>query len=185
MQWQPVLVECPVAAAAAVASTEVTCRWSQPASRPTGHHQRNIANLAAHTDLNFLSVLQFAVESLGVENIIVCGHYGCGGVNAAMRRESLGLIDNWLRSIKDLYAQHAEELDRIADETLRLDRLCELNVHQQVANICQTTIVQDAWSRGQEIAVHGWIYGMHDGLLRDLDVCVTGPDGIEPIYRVP
>jgi carbonic anhydrase len=145
---------------------------------------RNIANLVAHTDLNLLSVLQFAVESLGVEHVIVCGHYGCGGVKAAMHRQSLGLIDNWLLSIKDLYAQHAEELEHIDDEERRLDRLCELNVRRQVANVSKTNILQDAWKRGQELAVHGWIYNMHDGLLRDLDPCVTGPDGIEPIYRM-
>jgi carbonic anhydrase len=145
---------------------------------------RNIANLVNHTDLSCLSVLQYAVDTLSVEHIIVCGHYGCGGIQAALRHRSLGLIDNWLRAVRDLYARHRDELERIGDETRRLDRLCELNVHQQVANVGQTSIVQDAWKRGQNLAVHGWIYGMHDGLVRDLGLCVTGPDGIEPIYRM-
>jgi carbonic anhydrase len=129
---------------------------------------RNVANLAVHTDLNCLSVLQYAVDVLHVEHVIVCGHYGCGGVRAAARAERYGLIDNWLRHVQDVRDRHGFALEEIADETAREDRLCELNVVEQAWNVCQTTIVQDAWHRGQKLAVHGWIYGIHDGLLRDL-----------------
>lgn len=129
---------------------------------------RNVANLAVHTDLNCLSVLQYAVDVLHVEHVIVCGHYGCGGVRAAARAERYGLIDNWLRHVQDVRDRYGFALEEIADETAREDRLCELNVVEQAWNVCQTTIVQDAWHRGQKLAVHGWIYGIHDGLLRDL-----------------
>src|SRR3954453_487904 len=129
---------------------------------------RNVANVVVHTDLNCLSVMQYAVDVLKVEHVIVCGHYRCGGVRAAMRRERLGLIDNWLRHVQDVRDKHQVRLDSLADETQQLDRLCELNVIEQVANVCQTTIMLDAWARGQPLAVHGWIYGLHDGLLRDL-----------------
>ena len=145
---------------------------------------RNIANLVIHTDMNCMSVLQYAVDVLQVPHIILCGHYRCGGIHAALERQSSGLIDTWLLAIKDLYQRHRKELEAIDDPEARLDRLCELNVHQQVANICATTIVQDAWSRGQSLAVHGWIYNLADGLLEDLNLCITGPGAIEPAYRV-
>ncbi|HEX4928422.1 MAG TPA: carbonate dehydratase [Burkholderiales bacterium] len=131
---------------------------------------RNVANLVVHTDLNCLSVMQFAVDVLKVRHIIVCGHYGCGGVNAALMQERHGLIDNWLRHIQDVHQQHLPVLDKIADLKARAERLCELNVVEQVSNVCRTSIVQDAWARGQPLAVHGWIYGLRDGLLRDLQV---------------
>jgi len=129
---------------------------------------RNIANLVVHTDLNCLSVMQFAVEILKVEHIIVCGHYGCSGVQAAFRGDRLGLSDNWLRHIQDVRQKHEEALANAEGEAS--DRLCELNVIEQVANVCETTIARDAWERGQQLAVHGWIYGLNDGLLRDLQV---------------
>lgn len=143
---------------------------------------RNVANLVIHTDMNLLSVLQYAVEVLKVEHVIVCGHYGCGGVQAALRNDSLGLIDNWLRFIKDLYQHHATRLEQLP-EAQRADRLCELNVIQQVANVCHTSIVQDAWRRRQALAVHGWIYSIQDGLLKDLDVCISAPEQIPSIYQ--
>jgi carbonic anhydrase len=133
---------------------------------------RNVANQVVHTDLNCLSVLQFAVDVLQIEHVIVCGHYGCGGVQAALDDRHLGLIDNWLRHVEDVAAKHEAELAKLAGRA-RLDRLSELNVIEQVANVCRTTIVQDAWSRGQKLAVHGWIYAIDDGLLRDLEVCFT------------
>jgi carbonic anhydrase len=136
---------------------------------------RNVANLVVHTDFNCLSVLQYAVEVLKVKHIIVCGHYGCGGVKAAMQNQELGLIDNWLRNIKDVYFKYGEQLEAIEDEHERFDYLCELNVAEQVANVCHTTIIQNAWRKGQELAVHGWIYGIKDGLLHDLDLCISGP----------
>ncbi|GAB4332476.1 MAG: carbonate dehydratase [Desulfobulbaceae bacterium] len=144
---------------------------------------RNIANVVHHTDLNCLSVIQYAVDILQVRHIIVCGHYGCGGVMAAMGNRQFGLVDNWLRHVKDVYRLHRKKVDAIEDEQERLDRMCELNVIEQVTNVCHTKIVQNAWARGQELAVHGWIYRIGDGILRDLDVCVTGPDEITTIYR--
>ena len=129
---------------------------------------RNIANVVVHSDLNCLSVMQFAVDVLKVEHIIVCGHYGCSGVSAALQNQRVGLADNWLRHVQDVHAKHDARVDAIADMPKRVDRLCELNVIEQVANVGQTTIVQDAWSRGQELAVHGWVYGLDDGLVRDL-----------------
>ncbi|MEP7291250.1 MAG: carbonate dehydratase [Chloroflexota bacterium] len=144
---------------------------------------RNVANIVVHTDLNCLSVLQYAVEVLQVKHIIVCGHYGCGGVKAAMQNRELGLIDNWLRNIKDIYQKHRDELERLLDETERADRLCELNVVEQVYNVCHTTIVQKAWKRGQQLAVHGWIYGLHNGLLKDLNVIVTSQEETDAVYR--
>ena len=128
---------------------------------------RNVANVVVHTDLNCLSVLQFAVEVLRVRHVIVCGHYGCGGVRAALSGTKLGLIDNWLRHVQDVRRKHAEALDALSAPA-REDRLCELNVLEQAANVCETTIVQDAWDRGQEVAIHAWIYRLDDGLLRDL-----------------
>jgi len=134
---------------------------------------RNVANLVVHTDFNCLSVLQYAVDVLKVGDIIVCGHDGCGGVQAAMKNLTLGLIDNWLRHVQDVMQRHEARLSAIKDGEHRLNRLCELNVIEQVINVGQTTIVQNAWSRGQELAVHGWIYGVGDGLLRDLEICIT------------
>jgi carbonic anhydrase len=133
---------------------------------------RNIANVVVHTDLNCLSTVQFAVDVLRVKHVIVCGHYGCGGVLAALRDDRLGLVDNWLRHVQDVRRKHQAELDALPDDGVRHRRLCELNVIAQVMNVCQTTIVRDAWARGQSLAVHGWIYDVADGLLRDLDVCV-------------
>jgi carbonic anhydrase len=144
---------------------------------------RNVANVVVHTDLNCLSVLQFAVDALKVDHVIVCGHYGCGGVQAALRDSRLGLIDNWLRHVQDVKKKHAAQLATIMDESKRFDRLCELNVIEQVAHVCQTTIVQDAWARGEKLAVHGWIYALSDGLLRDLRMCVTRPDELSPAYE--
>ena len=135
---------------------------------------RNVANVVVHTDLNCLSVLQYAVDVLRVEHVIVCGHYGCGGVGATLHGARYGLIDNWLRHVEDVAEKHADELDSI-DEERRFDRLCELNVVEQVVNVSQTTIVEDAWARGQELTVHGLVYGLEDGLLRDLGVSVSQP----------
>jgi carbonic anhydrase len=143
---------------------------------------RNVANLVVHTDLNCLSVMQYAVDILKVKHLIVCGHYGCGGVVAALKSARLGLIDNWLRHLQDVRNRHEEYLAAIEDEHERVDRLCELNVIEQVVNLCLTTIVQDAWSRGQELAVHSWIYGLKDGLLRDLGMCITEPEGLQASY---
>jgi len=134
---------------------------------------RNVANLVVHTDLNCLSAIQFAVEVLHVRHIIVCGHYRCGGVLAALRDDKLGLIDNWLRHVQDVARKHQTQLDALKSEEQRHHRLCELNVIEQVVNVSQTTVVRDAWARGQSLAVHGWIYDLRDGLLRDLGICVT------------
>jgi len=144
---------------------------------------RNVANVVVHTDLNCLSVMEFAVDLLKVRHIIVCGHYGCSGVRAALKRERLGLSDNWLRHVEDVREKHRVSLDTGAQETDAADRLCELNVIEQVANVCQTTIARDAWERGQELAVHGWIYGIQDGLLRDLGVTVTAQNELRPTYE--
>lgn len=144
---------------------------------------RNIANAVIHTDLNCLSVIQYAVEVLKVKHIIVCGHYGCGGVRAAMQNREYGLIDNWLRHLKDIYQRHSGILDTL-DDAARFEHFCELNVIEQVYNVCHTTIVQGAWRRGQELAVHGWIYGLGDGLLQDLNLCITRPDEIQALYRM-
>ncbi len=133
---------------------------------------RNVANLVLHTDMNCLSVLQFALEVLNVEHIIVCGHYGCGGVRAAMEPKRHGLIDNWLRQIQDTANLHSKILEAITDEGEKFDRLCELNVIEQVLNVCETTVVMDAWNRGQELTVHGWIYDLKDGLVRDRGISV-------------
>lgn len=144
---------------------------------------RNVANMVVHTDLNCLSVMQFAVDVLQVEHIIVCGHYGCGGVRAALLQSRLGLIDNWLRHIQDVAQKHAKHLSGLEDENQRVARLCEINVLEQVMNVCQTTIVQDAWARGQSLSVHGWIYDVQDGLLQDLGLCVTGAAEMWEAYR--
>ena len=145
---------------------------------------RNIANVVVHTDLNCLSVLQYAVDVLKVKHVIVCGHYGCGGVKAAMENKEHGLIDNWLRHIKDVYRYHQEEIDALKDEKEKVNLLCEFNVREQVANVCHTTIVQGAWKAGQELSVHGWIYGIEDGLLKDLNLCITGPEEISRVHRI-
>ncbi len=133
---------------------------------------RNIANVVVHTDLNCLSVIQFAVEILKVKHIIVCGHYGCGGIKAALENQEHGLIDNWLRHIKDVIRFHADKFDGL-EQHEKLDLLCELNVKEQVKNICNTTIVQNAWKQGKELSVHGWIYGIDNGILKDLDTRVS------------
>ena len=144
---------------------------------------RNVANLVVHTDLNCLSVMQFAVDILKVRHVIVCGHYGCSGVGAALRGERLGLSDNWLRHVQDVRHKHERYLASVDGDSEASDRLCELNVIEQVANVCQTTIARDAWERGQELAVHGWIYGLQDGLLRDLNVTVTGIHEVPTVYH--
>ena len=145
---------------------------------------RNIANVVVHTDLNCLSVMQFAVEVLRVRHIIVCGHYGCSGVDAALHRERIGLADNWLQHVQDVREKHERRLECVrSDGAARCDRLCELNVIEQVANVCRTTIVRDAWLRSQELAVHGWIYGLKDGLLRDLECSATSPETAAANYR--
>ena len=138
---------------------------------------RNVANVVVHTDLNCLSVLQYAVDVLQVKHVIVCGHYGCGGVAAALTGKRLGLIDNWLRHVQDVAEKHAAELAAISGQTERESRLAELNVAEQVTNVSHTSIVQDAWQRGQELNVHGVVYGLADGLLRDLGVTTSGADG--------
>jgi len=145
---------------------------------------RNVANIVSHTDLNCLSVLQYAVDVLKIEHVIVCGHYGCGGVNAAMRSQELGLVDNWIHGIKDIYQQHRHDIENLTDHESRLNKLCEMNVIAQVANVCQTNIVQDAWKRGQPLTVHGWIFSVHDGILHDLDTSQSGPENLPPIYRL-
>lgn len=137
---------------------------------------RNIANVVVHTDLNCLSVLQFAIEVLHVKHVIVCGHYGCSGVHAALARRRIGLADNWLRHVQDVHQKHERYLGEVLPVKARQDRLCELNVLEQVANVCQTTIVQDAWERGQQLTIHSWIYGLQDGRLRDLGLTVNGAE---------
>jgi carbonic anhydrase len=144
---------------------------------------RNVANLVVHTDLNCLSVMQFAVDLLKVRHIIVCGHYGCSGVLAALRRDRLGLSDNWLRHIQDIRQKHERLIAKISDDAQTAARLCELNVIEQVANVCQTTIALEAWERGQELTVHGWIYGLQDGLLRDLNVTIAAADETAEAYQ--
>lgn len=144
---------------------------------------RNIANLVVHTDFNCLSVLEYAVAVLKVKHIIVCGHYGCGGVRAASENHHLGLIDNWLRHIRDVRQKHQAVL-QVTDENERLDKLCELNVVEQAHNVCHTTVVQEAWEKGQQLAVHGWIYRIQDGILRDMKVTISGPEEIADAYRV-
>jgi carbonic anhydrase len=144
---------------------------------------RNVANLVVHTDLNCLSVMQFAVDILKVRHIIVCGHYGCSGVGAALRRDRLGLSDNWLRHVQDVQQKHEKCLAKAEGDSGASDRLCELNVIEQVINVCHTSIARDAWERGQELAVHGWIYGLQDGLLRDLNVNVSAFQEAPAVYQ--
>lgn len=145
---------------------------------------RNVANLFPHTDFNCLSVLEFAVRILKVKHIIVCGHYGCGGVQAAMEDHPLGLIDNWLRHIRDVNARYKEDLEMIQDISARRRKLVELNVFEQALNVCRTTIVQDAWREGQTLHVHGWVYDLESGGLKDLDCCFSGQEQLESAYRV-
>ncbi|HFE37836.1 MAG TPA: carbonate dehydratase [Gammaproteobacteria bacterium] len=145
---------------------------------------RNVANLVLHTDFNCLSVLQFAIEVLKVKHIIICGHYDCGGVKAAMECKSHGLVDNWLSGVKDIYVEHHKALQQLTGKHSALDEMCELNVKQQVVNLCRTTITQDAWRRGQSLVIHGWIYDVRDGVLKDLDVSVHGLNQLASIYRV-
>jgi carbonic anhydrase len=145
---------------------------------------RNVANVVVHTDMNCLSVIQYAVDILKVKHIIVCGHYGCGGVQAAMENTQHGLIDNWLRHIKDIYQKHKAEVDGIENEHQRRARVCEINVLEQVANVCYTTIVQNAWQRNQPLTVHGWVYGLRDGLLNDLGIMIDGPEKLPDTYRM-
>jgi carbonic anhydrase len=142
---------------------------------------RNVANVVVHTDLNCLSVLQYAIDVLDVDHVIVCGHYGCGGVQAALRDSRLGLIDNWLRHVQDVARRHQGELHALADEAQRVNRLCELNVVAQVLHVSETTVVQDAWARGKKLHVHGWVYALHDGLLKDLAVNVSGTDELAAV----
>jgi carbonic anhydrase len=144
---------------------------------------RNIANVVVHTDLNCLSVMQFAVDVLKVRHVIVCGHYGCNGVRAVVRCERIGLADNWLRHVQDVAEKHHACLHTVTGDTVRTNRLCELNVLEQVGNVCQTTIVRDAWDRGQPLTVHSWIYGLKDGLLRDLGLSVSAAGEFAPQYR--
>jgi len=143
---------------------------------------RNVANVVVHTDLNCLSVIQYAVDVLRVEHIIVCGHYGCGGVLAAWRARPLGLIDNWLRHVQDVADRHAPLLDTARDDGARIDRLCALNVLDQAMHVCRTTVVQDAWRHGQALAVHGWIYRLQDGLLRSLGFTAQGATEVAATY---
>lgn len=145
---------------------------------------RNVANLVVHSDLNGLSVIQFAVDVLKVKHIIVCGHYGCGGVRAAMEHREIGLVDNWLCHVRDIYHKNRHELAQITDEQDRIDRLCELNVLEQLNHVCQTSIVQNAWARGQELSVHGWIYAIDDGLLHDLHMSIQGQAQVDALYRL-
>lgn len=141
---------------------------------------RNIANLVVHTDLNCLSVIQFAVDVLKVKHIIVCGHYGCGGIKAALEHQDHGLIDNWLGHIKDVNRLHVDKLNHLTYQE-KLDLLCELNVQEQVKNVCNTTIVQKAWRNGASLSVHGWVYGIQDGLLKDLETCISSLDEFDQV----
>ena len=145
---------------------------------------RNVGNVVVHTDLNCLSVIQFAVEILNVKHIIVCGHYDCGGIKAALENKPHGLIDNWLRHIKDIHRIHKDMLDTVEDEQKKIDMLCELNVIEQVANVCHTTILQHAWKAGKKLTVHGWIYGIKDGIIKDLGISVSNSDDIPSIYKL-
>ena len=144
---------------------------------------RNIANVVVHTDLNCLSVMQFAIDVLKVRHVIVCGHYGCSGVRATLRCDRIGLADNWLRHVQDVAEKHRGCVHAVSGEDARTNRLCEVNVIEQVGNVCQTTIVRDAWQRGQELTIHGWIYGLDDGLLRNLGLGVSSAGEFEPQYR--
>lgn len=145
---------------------------------------RNIANMVLHTDMSMLSVLDYAVNVLKVKHVIVCGHYGCGGVKAAMGNQHIGLIDNWIRHIKDVYRFHAKELNAIEDEKERFDRFVELNVFEQVQDLAKTSIIQEAWLKGQEVAIHGWVYGVHDGVIKDLKLTVLDNNQLAEVYQL-
>jgi carbonic anhydrase len=145
---------------------------------------RNIANMVVHSDMNMLSVLDYAVNVLQVKHIIVCGHYGCGGVQAAMTNKHIGLIDNWIRHIKDVYRLHRSELDAIEKKSDRFDRFVELNVFEQVLDLGKTSIVQGAWERGQDLHVHGWVYDIHDGMIRDLQVTLKDNETLSDVYKL-
>jgi len=145
---------------------------------------RNIANMVLHTDMNMLSVLGYAVNAVEVEHVVVCGHYGCGGVQAAMGNQSIGIIDNWIRHIKDVYRFHSEELDAITDEKQKFDTFVELNVKEQVLDLAKTSIVQAAWKNNQELQLHGWVYGVGSGIVKDLNVNITCDKDLEDVYRL-
>ncbi|MDP4637340.1 MAG: carbonate dehydratase [Crocinitomicaceae bacterium] len=145
---------------------------------------RNIANMVVHSDMNMLSVLDYAVNVLKVKHIIVCGHYGCGGVQAAMTNKHIGLIDNWIRHIKDVYRFHQDELNAIENETERFNRFVELNVVEQVLDLAKTSIVQTAWEGGQQVHVHGWVYGIHDGIIKDLDITIRDNNSLSEVYQL-
>jgi len=143
---------------------------------------RNVANVVVHSDLNCLSVMQFAIDMLQVQHIMVVGHYGCSGVKAAMLNRRIGVADNWLRHVQDVRNKHRAWLEGMPDEEMRLQAMCELNVLEQSLNVCEATVVQDAWARGQTVVVHGWVYGLHNGLLEDLKITVAGADDVNPAY---
>jgi carbonic anhydrase len=143
---------------------------------------RNVANVVVHSDLNALSVMQYAIDQLHVRHLIVVGHYGCGGVTAALHNRRIGIADNWLRHVQDVRNKHRAFIDALPDDLAKLSALCELNVLEQSLNACGTTVVQDAWARGQSVVVHGWVYGLHNGLLEDLQMTARGPDDVEPAY---
>lgn len=145
---------------------------------------RNIANMVIHSDMNMLSVLDYAVNALKVKHVIVCGHYGCGGVQAAMGNQSIGIIDNWIRHIKDIYRIHKKELDRISDETERFNRFVELNVIEQVYDLAKTSIVQGAWGKGQDLTIHGWVYGVDSGIIKDLGVNFKNDNELDEVYQL-
>lgn len=145
---------------------------------------RNIANMVVHSDMNMLSVLDYAVNVLKVKHVIVCGHYGCGGVQTAMTNKHVGLIDNWIRHIKDVYRLHATTLNAITDEKDRFDRFVELNVVEQVSDVAKTSIIQHAWTKGQEVHIHGWVYDIKDGLIRDMDITLKNNDSLEEVYKL-
>jgi carbonic anhydrase len=144
---------------------------------------RNVANVVVHSDLNCLSVIQYAVDVLNVKHIMVVGHYGCGGVRAALTNKRYGLIDNWLRHIQDIHQKYRSIVEAAGDENKQVDRLCELNVIEQTLNVCETTVIQDAWARGQSLQVHGWIYGLNNGLIRDLKITMDSADDMAAIYQ--
>ncbi len=145
---------------------------------------RNIANMVIHSDMNMLSVLDYAVNALKVKHVIVCGHYGCGGINAAMTNQSIGIIDNWIRHIKDVYRVHKNELDKIKDQQTRFDRFVELNVTEQVFDLAKTSIVQGAWAKGQDLTIHGWVYGVDSGIVKDLGVNVKNDSDLDEVYQL-
>jgi carbonic anhydrase len=145
---------------------------------------RNVANVVVHTDMNCLSVIQFAVEVLHVKHIIVCGHYGCGGVQVALSNKQYGLIDNWLRNIKEIYKVNKNEIDSIKEQNEKVNKLCELNVAAQMLNVCHTTIVQNAWHNGAKLSVHGWIYDIKDGLIHDLGISVSGSERLNDVFKM-